>query len=411
MGFFTKRNVVPQPVSERGVETTPGAVSGEYKTRDNINTQGGELGLSAIYCAMEVISNAIAEMPILYKTTNNAVEFERKYDLGFQNTFMFIKSIMTDLLLHGNAFVYLQRNQKAKIVGMRYVPANRVSIYYDEKKNTLHYRCDIICRGIIQPQDMLHFLKNSRDGITGVGILALAQRTIKLANSTENSAVDYYTGGLNYNGMIHAKSPMTQRQAQDAVKSVEGNIELGKGKVIKFIPFDLDFTPLSTTAKDAALTETRLFNIQEVARYFNISPILLQDLSHGNYGSVEVANLLFLTQTLMPYIYLIEAEMTKKLVSNSKDYIDFDETALLRTDLSSTANYYTSLVQNGIMTVNETRIKLGLEPVEGGDSLHIAYSDLEQNTIGNQEEPEESQSNDKDIDKGIDKDLENNEDK
>ena len=58
---------------------------------------------------------------------------------------------MTDLLLHGNAFVYLQRNQKAKIVGMRYVPANRVSIYYDEKKNTLHYRCDIICRGIIQP--------------------------------------------------------------------------------------------------------------------------------------------------------------------------------------------------------------------------------------------------------------------
>lgn len=113
----------------------------------------------------------------------------------------------------------------------------------------------------------------------------------------------------------------------------------------------------------------------------------------------------------MPYIYLIEAEMTKKLVSNSKDYIDFDETALLRTDLSSTANYYTSLVQNGIMTVNETRIKLGLEPVEGGDSLHIAYSDIEQNTIGNQEEPEESQSNDKDIDKGIDKDLENNEDK
>ena len=83
MGFFTKRKVVPQPVSERGVETTPGAVSGEYKTRDNINTQGGELGLSAIYCAMEVISNAIAEMPILYKTTNNAVEFERKYDLGF----------------------------------------------------------------------------------------------------------------------------------------------------------------------------------------------------------------------------------------------------------------------------------------------------------------------------------------
>ena len=134
-------------------------------------------------------------------------------------------------------------------------------------------------------------------------------------------------------------------------------------------------------------------------------------MSHGNYGSVEVANLLFLTQTLMPYIYLIEAEMTKKLVSNSKDYIDFDETSLLRTDLSSTANYYTSLVQNGIMTVNETRIKLGLEPVEGGDSLHIAYSDIEQNTIGNQEEPEESQSNDKDIDKGIDKDLENNEDK
>jgi HK97 family phage portal protein len=129
------------------------------------------------------------------------------------------------------------------------------------------------------------------------------------------------------------------------------------------------------------LIDTRTFNIQEIARYFGISPVLLYDLTHGSYNSVEAANLQFLTQTLIPYITIIENEFNKKLISERNVYIDLDERELLRTDMKSSAEYYTKLVAGGIISVNEARVSLGFNKVEGGDELNIAYTDISQNSI------------------------------
>ena len=108
---------------------------------------------------------------------------------------------------------------------------------------------------------------------------------------------------------------------------------------------------------------------------------MLYDLTHGNYNSVEAANLQFLTQTLIPYITIIENEFNKKLISERNVYIDLDERELLRTDMNSSAEYYTKLVAGGIITVNEARENLGFNKVEGGDELTIAYTDISQNSI------------------------------
>lgn len=108
---------------------------------------------------------------------------------------------------------------------------------------------------------------------------------------------------------------------------------------------------------------------------------MLYDLTHGNYNSVEAANLQFLTQTLIPYITIIENEFNKKLISERNVYIDLDERELLRTDMNSSAEYYTKLVAGGIITVNEARENLGFNKVEGADELTIAYTDISQNSI------------------------------
>ena len=77
--------------------------------------------------------------------------------------------------------------------------------------------------------------------------------------------------------------------------------------------------------------------------------------------------------------------MTKKLVSNSKDYIDFDETELLKGNKSTMADYYTKLVSNAILTINEARLSLDYNPVDGADELILPYTDISQNTIGGEE--------------------------
>ena len=84
-----------------------------------------------------------------------------------------------------------------------------------------------------------------------------------------------------------------------------------------FLPVKYNFISAGNTAVDSQLIETRLFSLQEIARYFNISPILLGDLSKGNVSSVEDAQILFLSNCLLPLINLIEQELDDILESVS----------------------------------------------------------------------------------------------
>ena len=61
--------------------------------------------------------------------------------------------------------------------------------------------------------------------------------------------------------------------------------------------------------------------------------------------------------------------------------IDLDESYILRADKQSTVNYYSTLVDKGILTINEARKALGYSPMANCDDLHVAYSDPQQNAI------------------------------
>lgn len=346
------------------------------------------LSLSAVYSAVELISNSIALLPIQVKFKDDKGEAQINNDhelnIAFNNNdmskYMIIKMMVADMLLFGNGYALIERSG-GHVTGIRYLEANDVQVQWDKYKKKLYYTCNTVSGKVIQPENILHIYKNSRDGHTGIGVLKYAARTIDLANYTENSSLDFFAKGLNVTGIIHAKQPMNKNQAQQALNSIEGNVNADKA-YYKFLPFDIDFQPLTQNAKDAQMIETRLFNVSEIARFFNISPVLLQDLSKSSYSTVEAANLQFLTQTLLPYISIIESEFNRKLVGEENIFIDLDEREFLRTDSQSTANYLKTLKEAGIITTNECRVQLGLGKIEGGDSLVIPYTDINQNTVG-----------------------------
>ena len=355
------------------------------------------LSLSAVYSAVELISNSIALLPIQVKFKDDKGEAQINNDhelnIAFNNNdmskYMIIKMMVADMLLFGNGYALIERSG-GHVTGIRYLEANDVQVQWDKYKKKLYYTCNTVAGKVIQPENILHIYKNSRDGHTGIGVLKYAARTIDLANYTENSSLDFFAKGLNVTGIIHAKQPMNKNQAQQALNSIEGNVNADKA-YYKFLPFDIDFQPLTQNAKDAQMIETRLFNVSEIARFFNISPVLLQDLSKSSYSTVEAANLQFLTQTLLPYISIIESEFNRKLVGEENIFIDLDEREFLRTDSQSTANYYVTLVNAGILSRNEVREQLGYNKVDGADELAIPYTNTEQNTFGNKSEEEKSE--------------------
>ena len=171
---------------------------------------------------------------------------------------------------------------------------------------------------------------------------------------------------------------------------------MGAGAGLAVLEGGMKYTPVSSNSKDAELLETRLFNVQEVARFFNISPVLLGDLSKSSYNSIEQAQLQFVINTLAPYIAMLEQEINNKLIMPSMKYnyyIDIVEEDIIKQDKQSQANYLNTLVNSGILTRNEARKKLGYPPVEGGDELTVSFTDVNQNKV-NQEDKNTDENKD-----------------
>ena len=111
----------------------------------------------------------------------------------------------------------------------------------------------------------------------------------------------------------------------------------------------------------------------DICRFFGVSPTKAFDYDKVNYNSLEATQLAFLTDTLQPWLELIEEEFTRKLFkpSESNLSVNFDDSQLLRADKQALADYYYKLFQIGAISQNEVRRALNLPPVADGDNTFI----------------------------------------
>ena len=349
------------------------------------------MNISAVYRATELISESIAMLPIKIKITDKThkeeleshslnLVFQNKY--GLMTRFNFIKLLIQSVILRGNGFAYIDRAEDGTVKALRFLESNDVNIFYKKgKEESLYYTCNYI-KGKIEPINMIHLVKNSYDGVNGVSLISYASRSINLANSTENSANNFFKSGCNLSGVLTVQGQLTDRQKND-IRTSWNQAYTNGGSGLAILQGNMEYKPIQLSASDSQLLESRSYNVQDIARFFGINPILLGDLSHSSYSTLEAAQQEFLLHTLQPYIVMVEEEFTRKLTKPSEKNIqvNLDETAILKTDKSALAKYYSTLLQNGVLCVNEVRKELGLSPIEGGDKHVIPYSKITDNII------------------------------
>lgn len=357
----------------------------------NVANSYGAMNLSAVYRATEIISDNIAILPIRIKEDNKKHLEEISHPLNFafnsngvMSKYTFIKLLIQSVLLRGNGYAYIERGNDGTVTGLRYLDASDVQVHYNKHNKQLYYTCSIISSKHIEPCNMIHLIKNSYDGVNGLSVLSYATRSLKTANNTENSASNFFTNGCNLSGVLTVQGQLSQQQRQDIRNSWNQAYSNG-GNGLAVLQGNMEYKPIQLSAKESQMLESRLFNVQDIARFFGISPVLLGDLSKSSYSTIEATQNQFLLHTLQPYIVMIEEEFTRKLFkpSESNLRIDLDTTALLKTDKTALASYYGTLLDKGILCINEVRQELGYSKIEGGDKHIIAYTDIKQNTINN----------------------------
>lgn len=347
----------------------------------NFNTDYKATGLSAFFAAVNLISNSIAMLPIRIKQGNTILPTNKSeiFERGLMSKFMFMKMLIWDLLIHGESLAYIERDINGNPIELVYCEKGSFSVQYVQNKRSLYYLIPFLRQGQISPNDVIHLYALSDNGINGKAISNYAFQILKLAKSTDKAAQRYYSSGCAVQGALSIKG--SRKGAKEAARAAFQRTHAGdnaSGLVI--LDDDMTYMPLGSNANDSQMLESRLFNVSEIARLFNISPVLLGDLSKSSYGTVEQAQLDFVIHCLMPYITMIESEMTRKMFQNGYK-VDLDENYLLRGDKSTMSNYIKSLVDSGILSINEGRELLGYDEIEGGDEHRVAFSDVSQNSI------------------------------
>ena len=146
----------------------------------------------------------------------------------------------------------------------------------------------------------------------------------------------------------------------------------------------MSYQPISVNADEAQMLESREFNQADVAHWLNLNPSQLGLKGYTQYSNFEDLQSELLQRTLMPYIVMIENELTRKLVPNERNIkIVIDTVQYLRPNKQAQSNYYSTLVSGGILSINEARKELGYPAIEGCDTPIIPYTDVAQNQVKN----------------------------
>ena len=336
--------------------------------------------LSAVYRCVDVISDSVAQLPLLtYKVDGEGYKELFKAHPAFnllneepnpmQTRFTLIKGLVVSALLEGNGYAIIDRDSDGNAAKITFVEPQKVSLI--QRGGNILY--NVVGRaGAVEDCNMIHLLNFTYDGINGVSTIAHAANTLTTATDAENNAQGFFRGGSNVGGILKVQGSLNTKQKQDLKNAWTQTFSptVGNPQGVAILEGNMDYQPISISPADSQLLESRAFDVISICRFFGVSPVKCFDLTHSSYSTVEATQLAFLTDTLQPLLEKIELEIKRKVFKRSeREYIDvkFNTSSLLRADKNSLANYYKNLFEIGAITPNEIRRELDLPKVEGGD--------------------------------------------
>lgn len=338
-----------------------------------------------MYRCVEVISNSVAQLPFYIYSINNkgyrrlgikhpAYRLINTEPNIHMSRYAFWDSMISSMLLRGNAFAYIVRDNNAVVTSIEFLSPSLVTIIDDENGHIQAYAHPKY--GWIEPCNMIHIANYTYDGEHGVSTLDFAMQTAKLSVDSERHAEGFFRGGANLSGVISVNRALTPKQKRAFLESWYSTFDpvTGRPNGVAIMEADMDFKPTTVDPESAQLLETRRYQTEEICRFFGVSPVKAYDLTKASYSSIEATQLAFLTDTIQPLLSKIELEVGRKLFTTEekdKYIVHFDTSSLIRTDKEALSNYYTKMYQLGVLTANDIRKQLDMEPIDGGDTAFV----------------------------------------
>ena len=345
-------------------------------TGEKVNEMSA-LGISTVFSAISLIADSIALLPVKtlrydgQKTIyTEKPKFLEKPNVGLDLTmFSLLHQTITSLAMHGNAFILVDKDRQGRPIQLTPVHPEKVKVEMDNgmkiymlmsKKGSFERK--------ITSDNMLHFVWYSYPGnLIGVSPLRTNSNTYGLALAMERHIAQFYGQGGTPSSVLETDRDLTAEQASVLKETWIMNHNRNRKPAV--LTGGLKWKAISASA-GSELIDAREQIVNEIARVFRIPAHLLLSKDASNvYSNIESNGLAFIRHTLLPWIRRIEDGLSSLLPG--KQFVKLDTDEYSRGDQLSRVRSYQVAISSGIMTPNEARSKMDLEPYEGGDKFYI----------------------------------------
>ena len=274
----------------------------------------------------------------------------------FQDISAFRRGIFMDFITEGNIFLYFDGAH------MYHLPAQNVEIVSDKKTFISHYKYE---QQTFKPEEIIHIKENSSNSIfRGDSRLSSATRSLDTLAKMHDFQDNFFSNGAVPGLIIKSPNTLSSKVKERLLESWKRkyNPHTG-GRRPLILDGGLELTSLNqNTFKELDFEEAVRAHETRILKALGIPPILLDA---GNNANINPNLRLFYLNTIVPIV--------RKLVSGLERFFSYDLEVItqgveaLRPELKEEAQYYTALVNNGVMTAAEAREKLRLEDLKDSD--------------------------------------------
>ena len=362
-------------------------------------TERSAMQMTAVYSCVRILAEAVAGLPLhLYRYKEDGGK-EKAIDHPLylllhdepnpeMSSFVFRETLMTHLLLWGNAYAQIIRNGKGEVIALYPLMPNRMvvdrdihgQLYYQYTRSTEEAPT---MKGVtvnLPPSDVLHIPGLGFDGLVGYSPIAMAKNAIGMAIACEEYGAKFFANGAAPGGVLEhpgtIKDPQRVRESWQSTFGGSGN-----SNKIAVLEEGMKYTPIGISPEQAQFLETRKFQINEIARIFRVPPHMVGDLEKSSFSNIEQQSLEFVKYTLEPWLVRWEQSIQRTLFSpeeKKRYFAKFNVEGLLRGDYASRMSGYATARQNGWMSANDIRELENLDriPTEDGGDLYLINGNM-----------------------------------
>lgn len=329
------------------------------------------LTLSAVYSAVSLISDALAQLPIDVVKTERQRSVPIAHDVQrvfgtqpneFMTSFTLRNTSQAHALLWGDSFSEIQRTEGGDPIALWPLLPDRTvvrrwngGIWYETTINGRVHK--------ILAENILHVPALSFDGIQGLAPIRLARQAVGLGLGLEEYGARFFGNDSKSGGFLKHPGKLSFEAQENIRKSIEQQAGLTRAHRLKVLEEGMEFQNMTVPPEDAQFIKTREFQVEEIARWYRVPLFMLashaKDTSWGT--GIAEQSLAFLRYTLAPWIIRWEQEVNRKMFTEAEQAdgigIKHNVTALLRPDSKGRSEFYTKALnpQTGWMTRDEVR--------------------------------------------------------